>query len=214
MNYAIICYTILPLVEQDFRRPEFSSQQEQLELSALVNRFCVLEPEEFDPNIHLDDARKIVRALNPRIDLLSKTTVTGRARMPQFDRDSVVVGATEIGEVKTTIENKDKKPKDINIKLGKPKEFRIGAYVVTKFASKDIAFLQFENFWGYGGANEALENYPPFWTIGYDLKNLELQSIQKHYSLVEKKVIDFFIMKLETRRVKDLPKTVWESQDR
>jgi len=50
---------------------EFENSGEQLRLSNLVNRFCERKAEEFDPAVHVDEVREIVKALAPKVKSFS-----------------------------------------------------------------------------------------------------------------------------------------------
>lgn len=192
------------------RKLEFSDPNEQLELAALVNRFCELEAEEFDADIHLQPAREIVQALDPRIEKSSEELITVSTNINLPNSSPTILGATEAGEVETRVKNNDGKRKGFKKIIGKKKEYRIGAYVITNTSYGNTNVLAFKNFWGHGGSNEALGVYPPFWTIEYNKKDLGVKQITKYYPY--EKSISFSPLKTGFSLILEHKYVVWKAK--
>jgi len=197
-------YTITYMTEGNI--VEFENPQEQLQLSALVSRFCDRTPNEFDPALHVDEAREIVKALGPRIKLTSSNVISRNYN--QANSSSTIVGATDLGEIKTTVPEKSNTPK-VKYRLGKEEIYRIGAYMITKVKYPNGGSrLQFKHFIEHGVASRVIGKYHPYWVMDYDSKSLELLGIAEMQSKVKEIKINFPFRRIE-RLIGNEPHFVW-----
>lgn len=186
---------------------EFANHGEQLRLSNLVNRFCERKAEEFDPAVHVDEARKIVQALAPKVESFSSPYWF--EKFPATSKDSTlkVKGVTDLGEITTQLE----KPNELrpNISLRKEEIYRIGAYMVTKLkVPGGYSVLNFKHFMKHGATNRYTGNFPPYWQIFYHEKSLEPTTISETQSKVREFKIPFKARPFY-RNVSEYPKIVW-----
>jgi hypothetical protein len=153
---------------------EYLDPQEQLRVAAFVNRFCEAMPEDFDEQIHVQDAQEIVRALDPKIKP-TKSKFSFFASHTSKSESSVFSGVTDHGNISTSFEE----TKTRKVSLGKILEYRIGMYVATKRSKRNKSTLYFEYFWDRGEINEAFERKQPITTVTYAEDSLEIASIDK-----------------------------------
>lgn len=108
---------------------EFQNPQEQLLLSALVDRFCSRTPNEFDPIIHVNEAREIVKQLVPKIKFFSTESFSWQIDSPPSQsKKSLLVGATDIGKASAVVDDQREKKPEKKTTFGKQDTYRIGAY--------------------------------------------------------------------------------------
>lgn len=153
---------------------EYLNPQEQLKVAAMVNRLCEISPEDFDATMHLEDAREIVKALDPKIGQASPR-LSMAITLPSSE-SSQITGTTEHGDV--SMPAGENEPKEMRI--GKLHEYRIGMYVATRRDNRDVSSLTFEHFWDRGEINEALDNDGPETSITYTKEDLDVFRISRH----------------------------------
>lgn len=146
--------------------------EQQLILAAKVNRLCEVLPEDFDPVTQVADAKEIIRLLDPRLQIQRGMqftfTTTGTSE------SSVFAGATNAGQVNTSIESETVRQARFNIK-----EYRIGGYVATKRLSRREATIRFADFWDPNADGIDQGVLEPETVIGYDPESLDPKRITR-----------------------------------
>src|SRR3990167_3909828 len=153
---------------------EYLDPQEQLRVAALVNRLCETTPEDFDEQIHIQDAQEIVKSLDPKIKP-TKSNFSFSASHTSTSESSVMSGATDQGNVSTSFEETKKR----EVRIGKILDYRIGMYVAIRRDKKDRSNLYFQHFWDRGEISDAFEKEEPTTEIMYRKDNLELLAISR-----------------------------------
>ena len=186
---------------------EFENPGEQLRLSNLVNRFCVRKAEEFDPVVHVDEAREIVKALAPKVESFSSRYWFEQFPATSKDPTLNIKGVTDLGEVTAQLKKLNELKPDISLR--KEEIYRIGAYMITKFkVPGGFSVLNFKHFMKHGVVNRYMGNFPPYWQIFYDEKSLEPTTISETQSKVREFKIPFK-SKPFYKNVGEYPKIVW-----
>lgn len=163
------------------RTIEYLNPQEQLRVSALVNRLCEIETEEFDAEKDLEAAKEIVKALDKKlIDNKNKFKVA--ASVGYNSESRISSGATNLGNVSASFDERKRR----EISIGGFIEYRIGAYVAQKQTNRGNAIIRFEHFFGRGGANDALDIHPPYTVISYRNTDLDVEGIYRYFPRVKK----------------------------
>lgn len=160
----------------------YLESKRQLVIAAKVNRICVAEPGDFDEDL-VQDAREVVEALDPRVKISSKFSLTGTFTSPGRS----IKGATEHGEASASTGKTERR-----FQFGL-EEYRIGGYIATKSKSRRLSTLTFESFFGRGFANTALGKVEPITEIAYEKEELGLVRIRKGVAVVRKLGILKFI---------------------
>ena len=195
---------------------EFTNSQEQLELSALINRFCDRDPKDFNPDTDVDEARKIVHILDPKMELTKEGHYLERLRSDTTS-SSTIVGTTEFGEFQTTVGRQNEKGPKVTSIGTKPAEYRIGSYVVTKQQNPRGPILTFKHFMRHGRTAQMLGQFPPFWGILYNPDSLEPIGILDIHTQVKEKIFKLpFLMKKgeSVRRINQHADVVWRVPDK
>lgn len=190
---------------------EFENSQEQLRLSALINRFCDRKAEEFDSNVHVDEAREIIRILAPKIKSFSnRYWAENFGSSSDKTTTSAIRGVTNLGEVTVTTGSKSQKELKPNISLRKEEVYRIGAYMVTKIrVPGGFVVLNFRHFMKHGVANRVMGIFPPYWQIFYDPKSLEPTTISETQSKVKEIKMNVPFFKKTFRHISETPNVVY-----
>ncbi len=130
--------------------------QGRLLLAQKVDLICNLEPDSFNPEVHIADLRYIVNSIHPNLN--NSSLFTAEARW-EGRRDAPSQGDTGLGLFPLTNNETNVE----SVKLGHEDLFRIGAYIVTKFPTfrgkktpQRAYRIRFEHFFGRGEVNERL----------------------------------------------------------
>lgn len=151
---------------------KYLDPKQQLFIAAKVNRLYEATFDDFDPEVGLPEARAIVEALDPLVAMSSSTQFSHYSK--EESDESVAVGDTGLGNFST----KFSQSKERRIKFG-VKEYKIGAFVVTKSGFRRNRVLTIEHFWDRGENNEAFEANPPVTEIYYQSETLAISRILK-----------------------------------
>ena len=142
----------------------YSGNGELFALAAQVNAFCETTPDDFDPTIHISEARTIVETIDPRIKKSSGIRVSTWGKR----KGTSIKGATEHGDISIST---DTTPYE---KSFGGKEYRIGNYVVTKMPfSFGRSSLYFQHFWEREPSSRVVDTPTSYRRIVYQKKTLD-----------------------------------------
>ncbi len=155
---------------------------EQMRIAAKVNRICGEDVEQMQPDEIAKEAKEIIEALVPLM-LQSDSNLYfkfGRSK----NREEQAQAATSAGNFNVPIQPAD----NLNFSTkNKVENYRIGGYVARKVPIKYLGAIYFEPFFGAGGANLVLEQFPQRTQIEYDPDTLEVTSVTKHEANVTRR---------------------------
>lgn len=157
--------------------------KEKMILAAVVNQLCETDPSQTTSDNIRIWAQQIVTAIDPRIRPSGR--VFGLISGPKEDKSDLrMAGASNAGNVQMSFASEPGETKETII--GTQHVYRIGNYVATKrvLKRKGLSSLWLDRYFGYGGANVALETFPPNFSIKYETKGLGLQDVFRHEAVL------------------------------
>lgn len=155
--------------------------REQLFIAAKVNRLCETDPENFDPNAQLQDAKDIVLALHPRVKPSGKYRV--KINYLSTSSSTSTVADTGIGNMPIPTSEQTA----YSIKYG-VNEYRIGTQIATKRVGEKSTSLLFRDFRDNGAVGAVFDKYPPQTIIEYKFEpEVDLLEIRRHFYQIQER---------------------------